>query len=376
MENTSVLIPLGVAAFALAYAAAYFVTPTTSRIAQRIGLLDVPEEQGRKRHAVAVPYLGGAAIIFGLLIGAPFLLFLTPDELAAVPIGTYSGTVLIGLALAGVGLLDDARSLPRSLRLVAQIGAALGVWALGFRVDAWPWEALNLFITVVWMVGITNAFNLLDNMDGLSAGLAGVSAAATAVLGVMADLPVLPFVAAALSGGCFGFLAHNRHPAKAFMGDSGSLFIGYVLALLGLKLKFDNLVQVTFLVPVVLLGVPIFDTTLVVLSRIRHRRPVFQGARDHVSHRLVLVGLPVRAAVGLLYWAGICLAWLGIVISRSTIEVGWMLLAFVIAMGLFLGFVLLKVPVYEEQAGDLPLQTSDDLDALEIHNEATVKQLR
>lgn len=376
MDKTNVLIPLAIAAFALAYGASYLVTPATSRLARRIGLLDVPDEQGRKRHTTATPYLGGLAIIAGLLVGAPFLLFFAPADLAIVPIWTYAATIAIGLGLAVVGFADDARSLPRSIRLVAQIAAAVGVWFLGFRVEALPWEAVNLTVTILWMVGITNAFNLLDNMDGLSAGLAGLGAATICTLGIMVGLPILPFVAAGLSGACFGFLAHNRHPARAFMGDSGSLFIGFLLALLSLKLRFDNLAQVTFLVPVVVLGLPIFDTTLVVLSRLRHRRPILEGGRDHVSHRLVQIGLPVRASVALLYWAALCLGWLGVVISRSNVEVGWMLLGFVIALGLFFGAVLWRVPVYEEQADALPLQSADDFDALEIHKEASVHPLR
>jgi len=143
------------------------------------------------------------------------------------------------------------------------------------------------------------------------------------------------------------------------MGDSGSLFLGFLLALLGLKLKFQNLVQVTFLVPVVVLGVPIFDTTLVVLSRLRRRLPVFEGGRDHVSHRLVAMGLPVKAAVGVLYWTTICLGWLGIVISQADVKVGWMLLGFVIALGVFFAVVLWRVPVYESDTSALTLASLD-----------------
>jgi UDP-GlcNAc:undecaprenyl-phosphate GlcNAc-1-phosphate transferase len=376
MDELDLSIPLSIAAFAVAYGGSYLVTPLTARLALRLGLVDVPEEQGRKRHRVATPYLGGLAIIVGLLLGVPFLLFFTPADLSAVPVVTYGAVIGIGLALATIGLVDDARSLPRTLRLATQVGAAVGVWALGFRVESLPWEWANLAITLIWMVGITNAFNLLDNMDGLSAGLAGVSAVTLSTLGIISGLPILPFVAAALAGGCFGFLSHNRHPAKVFMGDSGSLFIGYLLALLALKLRFDNLVEVTFLVPVVVLGVPIFDTTLVVFSRMRHRRAIFLGGRDHVSHRLVQIGLPVKAAVALMYWSAICLGWLGIVISRSNVQVGWMLLGFVVALSLFFGAVLWRVPVYEEQAEKLPLQTSEDLDALEVHQEASVHPLR
>jgi UDP-GlcNAc:undecaprenyl-phosphate GlcNAc-1-phosphate transferase len=247
--------------------------------------------------------------------------------------------------------VDDIKSLPRTVRLAAQLGAAVAAWEVGFRVQATDLESVNLLLTVFWIVGITNAFNLLDNMDGLSAGLASVSALSFAVMGLLGDQPVVAIGMLGLAGASLGFLAHNKHPAKVFMGDAGSLFIGFLLALMGIRLQFENLVSVTFLVPVVVLGLPIFDTTLVVLSRLRHGRPIFLGGRDHVSHRLVRTGLPVRYAVGLLYWTGLCLGWLGLVISRSNVQVGYMLLGFVTAVGLFLGTLLWQVPTYDEEPG-------------------------
>jgi UDP-GlcNAc:undecaprenyl-phosphate GlcNAc-1-phosphate transferase len=144
------------------------------------------------------------------------------------------------------------------------------------------------------------------------------------------------------------------------MGDAGSTFVGFLLALIGVRLRFDNLVEVTFLIPVVVLGIPILDTTLVITSRKLNGRPIFLGGRDHISHRLVHIGFSVPVAVGLLLWTGVCLGWLGLVISRSTVGVGWMLLGFVIALGLFFGGLLLRVPVYEEE-----FATTDELEETE-----------
>jgi UDP-GlcNAc:undecaprenyl-phosphate GlcNAc-1-phosphate transferase len=177
-------------------------------------------------------------------------------------------------------------------------------------------------------------------------------------MGALADLSLLPIVAAALSGAAFGFLVHNRHPAKVFMGDAGSLFLGFMLALLGIRLRFQNLPQVTFMVPVVVLGLPILDTTLVVISRLRNKRPIFLGGRDHVAHRLVAMGLPTRAAVYLMYVGAVCLGWLGLTISRAGPQVGFMLLGFVMALGLYLGVVLYRVPVY----GEKPVQLIPERD--------------
>jgi UDP-GlcNAc:undecaprenyl-phosphate GlcNAc-1-phosphate transferase len=353
-EDVVTHLEVAVGALLLTGTASFLVTPFTARLARRFGILDRPEQGLHKTHAQATPYLGGVAIFLGMLVGAPLLLLAGQNRAVAL-VGDYAPVIGIAVALALVGLADDVWSLPRSVRVVAQVGAAVGAWGFGFRVSSTPWPAFNFLATIFWIVGITNAFNLLDNMDGLSAGLAGVGALSFAVLGAFAHLSVVTTVSAALAGAAFGFLAHNRHPAKVFMGDAGSLFLGFLLAVIGIELEFKNLVEVTFLVPVVVLGLPIFDTTLVVLSRLRNRRPIFKGARDHLSHRLIRIGLPVKAAVGLLYWAGLCLGWLGLVISRSNLQVGWMLLGFVMALGIFFGALLWNVPVYEEDPGYSPL---------------------
>lgn len=340
-------IAVGIAA--VAYAGAYGITPLTSRLAHRFGILDHPDTS-HKKHGSAVPYLGGVAIFFGVLAGIVFFLVL-PERGGWRGLGDLWLVVGLASGLALTGLVDDIKPLPRSVRLAAQLGAAVAAWELGFKVQVTDLEGLNLILTLLWTVGITNAFNLLDNMDGLSAGLAGVSAVSFAVMGILGGQPAVAIAMLGLAGATLGFLAHNKHPAKVFMGDAGSLFIGFLLALMGVRLQFENLVSVTFLVPVVVLGLPIFDTSLVVLSRIRHGKPIFLGGRDHVSHRLVRTGLPVRYAVGLLYWTGLCLGWLGLIISRSNVQVGYMLLGFVTAMGLFLGALLWQVPVYDEEDG-------------------------
>lgn len=345
----------------MAYAVAHLSTPITSALARRLGVVDRPAPGSHKAHANDTPYLGGAAILLGLAAGVlVYLVFGDPPD-ALIALRNVLTVLGIGVLLSLVGLGDDIRPLPRTVRLAVQIAAAATAWSLGFRVQATPYEWMDIAITLVWIIGVTNAFNLLDNMDGLSAGLATLAAASFGGMAIIGGQPVIAMVLLSLAGSSAGFLTHNRHPAKAFMGDSGSLLLGFLLALLGIELAFENIVEVTFLVPVVVLGIPIFDTTLVVLSRMRHGRSVFLGGRDHVSHRLVRAGLPVKYAVGLLYWAGACLGWLGFVVSRSPVQVGWMLLGFVIAMALFLGAILWQVPVYDEDAGGV----ETDVDAIE-----------
>jgi UDP-GlcNAc:undecaprenyl-phosphate/decaprenyl-phosphate GlcNAc-1-phosphate transferase len=342
---------------------AYVTTPLTGRLARRFGVIDHPSQEptGHKRHTEPTPYLGGIAISLGLVAGSLFVFAATEG----IPVRHFVVTIGAGLGLAAVGLVDDITPLPRSLRLIAQVVLAYVAWETGFGVSASPNAAVNLLLTTFWLVGITNAFNLLDNMDGASAGLAGIAALTFAVMGLMSELPLLPIIAAALAGASFGFLVHNRHPARVFMGDAGSLLLGFLVALLGLRLRFDVAREITFLVPVVVLGIPILDTSLVVLSRVRHRRPVFLGGRDHIAHRLVMAGLSTRTAISLMYVTAICLGWLGLVISRATTDVALMLSGFVVVVGLLGAGFLLKVPVYGEDLQDVEPRTVPDLEAVE-----------
>ncbi|MCJ7620254.1 MAG: undecaprenyl/decaprenyl-phosphate alpha-N-acetylglucosaminyl 1-phosphate transferase, partial [Anaerolineae bacterium] len=176
----------------------------------------------------------------------------------------------------------------------------------GVQVSFLPNQALNLLITFLWILGITNALNLLDNMDGLSGGVGAVAAAFFLLLAALNGQYLVASLAAALLGVCIGFLVYNFNPASIFMGDAGSMFLGFVLAAVGIKLRFPNHPNViTWMIPVVVLGLPIFDTTLIVVSRLRRGiNPLTNPGKDHVSHRLVSLGLSQRQAVILLY--GVC----------------------------------------------------------------------
>lgn len=346
-------------AFLLALVGSYLITPVTSRLARRFGVLDYPSPGTYKKHRAATPYLGGVAIVSGLLIGASLLVLPSLGDTGAV-IRDFAIVILGALFLAVVGFVDDIRPIPRSVRLSAQAVTAGVAWLVGFRVSLIGADFVDFLLTAFWIIGITNAFNLLDNMDGLTSGLAGIAALVFGTMGILGDMDTLATVSMALAGASLGFLVHNRHPARSFMGDAGSTFLGFLLAVIGIELRFDNLPEVTFLVPVVVLGLPILDTTLVLVSRKIHKRPLFLGGRDHISHRLVHSGLSVPVAVGVLYWAGACLGWLGIVISRSTVQVGWMLLGFVISLGIFFAAVLLRISVYGGEESNQELLATQD----------------
>ena len=330
------------AAFVGALALSGLLTPLMLRVALRRRLLDEPG--GHKSHASPVPYLGGVAIALGFAAAVAVVALLDPPGSGLADLWLLLGAA-VGLAL--VGLVDDLRGLGVTVRLLAQAGAGVAAWAAASGVGIFAVEPLNLALTVLWVVGVTNALNLLDNMDGLSAGVASVSAATLFALAALNGQFLVAGLAAAVAGTALGFLRHNFHPARIYMGDAGSLFLGFLLAVLAARLRLTEMPQATAVfVPVLALGVPIFDTTLVVINRLRHGISPFTGGKDHTSHRLTAVGIPVPVAVLLIYLAAVGLGWLAVLLARLDLVSGLMLVAFVLTGGALVLWLLSLVPVY------------------------------
>jgi UDP-GlcNAc:undecaprenyl-phosphate GlcNAc-1-phosphate transferase len=333
---------LYLAVFAGAAVLSVMFTPLALRFARRNELLDLPG--GHKGHDAAVPYLGGMAIAAAFAVA---VLLAAVVQRPPSGLGELAIVLAAALVLAFIGLLDDLRGLGVAVRIAAQVAAGVAVWWVGAGVQLFTMDALNLAVTVVWVVGITNAFNLLDNMDGLSAGVAAIAAITFAVIAVLNGQFLVAALGAALAGCAVGFLRQNFHPATIYMGDAGSLFLGFLLAYLGVKLRFDGPTSVTFFVPITVLAIAILDTTLVTVTRLLHGRSPLVGGRDHVSHRLVFVGIPVPYAVTLVYAAAFGHGWLAIVMSRVDVTTGFILMGFIICADVFLGVVLAQTPVYE-----------------------------
>jgi UDP-GlcNAc:undecaprenyl-phosphate GlcNAc-1-phosphate transferase len=285
--------------FAAALLLAAAGTPLVRRLALHLGVVDQPN--ARKIHLNPIPLMGGLAI-YGAVIGA---LFLVGDQRGEV---NQLAAIMIGATwISFFGFWDDRHGLNPYIKLLAQFGAALILIVGGVMVNlpflpAWA----NLAITLIWIVGITNAFNLLDNMDGLSGGVGAVAAVFFVLLAAISGQYLVGSLAAAILGGCLGFLIYNFNPASIFMGDTGSLFIGFVMAALGIKLRFPaNVPWVTWMIPLLVLGVPILDTSLVFFSRLRRgKNPLTTPGKDHISHRIVQAGWTRREAVMLLYLIG------------------------------------------------------------------------
>jgi UDP-GlcNAc:undecaprenyl-phosphate GlcNAc-1-phosphate transferase len=298
--------------FASAFILALGATPIIRRVASRLGIVDQPD--ARRVHLAPVPLLGGIAIYAGFIVA---LLLFGEGWVLSQAIGILVGATIVSF----LGIWDDRWGVRPVLKLSGQATAAGILIISGVQVSFLPHPALNVAVTLLWIVGITNALNLLDNMDGLSGGVGAVAAAFFLLLAAWNGQYLVASLAAALLGVCIGFLVYNFNPASIFMGDAGSMFLGFILAVVGIKLRFPGRPNaITWMIPVVVLGLPIFDTTLVVFSRLRRGiNPLTNPGKDHVSHRLVLLGLSQRQAVVLLY--GVCgiLGLVGVLIMHSNL---------------------------------------------------------
>jgi len=230
---------------------------------------------------------------------------------------------------------DDRRGLGPLLKLAGQTVAAGILVLTGVRIGTFPWEIVNVIVTLGWVVVITNAMNLLDNMDGLSGGIGAAAAIYFLLLAAINDQYLVGALSAALVGACVGFLVYNFNPASIFMGDAGSLFLGFVLAAVGIKLRFpEGLEIVTWMVPVLILGLPLFDTTLVIISRLRRGlNPLTTPGKDHVSHRLVALGYTRREAVLVCYLIAAGLGTIALFVTQATIFEGYIVGASVAIAG-------------------------------------------
>ena len=309
--STAMLIFAGALVFAVGG------TPLARYLAPKLGVIDQPS--ARKVHTRPVPRLGGAAI-FGAVMLA--LIFLQDER-------NFDQLVSILLAaswMSFLGLWDDRWGVAPLLKLGGQIVGALFLVMNDVRV-ALPFfpDWIDVLVTMLWLVGVTNAMNLLDNMDGLSGGIAAIAASFFLLMSTFSGQYLVGALSAAILGACIGFLIYNYNPASIFMGDGGSLFLGFLLAAVGIKLRFpENVNFVTWMIPPLVLGVPLFDTTLVFVSRLRRGlNPLTTPGKDHVSHRLVAAGMTSREAVLILYLIGGAFGMVAAFVTQATITEGY-----------------------------------------------------
>ena len=319
----------------IGFAASLGLTPLTRQIARRFGIMDAPS--ARKVHGTPIPLMGGLAM-YGAFVLALLLFDGWPQFIMEMSVIIISATWL-----AFIGLLDDRMDLRPWAKFPAQALAALLTIAAGIHVNLFDAPLLNWIVSFVWIVGIVNAVNFLDNMDGLAAGISAIIALFLFILSIMNSQELVSALSAALFGASVGFLIYNFNPATTFMGDMGSMFLGFILAVLGIKLRFPHQpLAATWFIPILVLALPVFDTSLVVFSRLREGRSPLQGGKDHTSHRLVGMGFSQRSAVVTLYLVSILLGVAAVVVSTSTVPIA-NLIGIVVALLALCAFVILEM---------------------------------
>lgn len=274
------------------------LVPLTVRLARRAGAVDEPA--GRRIHTVATPRLGGLALLGGFLV--PTLYYLPDDEPTR---GLVAGAALIAL----LGAVDDIWGLRPAMKLLGQVACAAVPVAAGLTIDHVTVPFLGVGdlgpaqypLTIIWFVALVNMINFTDGMDGLAAGVSGISATTFAVLAASLNRADPAIIAAALAGACFAFLIFNFHPARVFMGDSGSMLLGFVLAGVAISGVLKTTAAIALVVPLLVLAIPILDTSFVILKRLKHGLPVYSADRSHFHHRFFTIGWGQRRTVLALY---------------------------------------------------------------------------
>jgi UDP-GlcNAc:undecaprenyl-phosphate GlcNAc-1-phosphate transferase len=312
-------------AFGTAFLVTLFLTPQWIKLAVKHRILDKPG--GRKIHQEPVPYCGGLAIYAGFFIGIGAALLAVGGRPGFLPHkAAFSLTGLfLGLTLMLIlGILDDRFALPAKIKLLGQILIAFVFIYFGFSIDfiTRPFHGLVylpgwlvIVLSVFWLVGITNAVNLLDGLDGLLAGVSAISATLFFVVALMKGQFLVALLMVALAGCSLAFLRYNFNPAQVFMGDTGSLFIGAAFASISIMGALKLTATVALAVPILIMGIPILDTTFAIVRRFFKGQPIFQADRGHLHHRLLRLGLSQKAAVLLIYAINILLGVLGVVLA-------------------------------------------------------------
>src|SRR5580658_9882445 len=340
----------GLLAFLIALSASMALTVPVRALAIRVGMVDSPGP--RKVHLKPIPLLGGLAIYAGVMLA---ILVAFDGAARAQSFGIVTGATLVAV----VGFLDDRGWLHHQIKLFVAMPIAAGV-LLASGIHAQVFELLlqghigyllDAALTVFWVVGITASFSILDHMDGLCAGIAAMASIFFAMLAYLNGQTLVTTLAAAVLGGATGFLRWNFKPAKIFMGDGGAMFLGFLMATLGLKLRLDHTNHLSgWLAPLLILGVTIFDTTLVTISRSRRGLlPFTTPGKDHTAHRLANLGWGQRGAVITMYFLGLLSGGAAVLVSylQPIAAVLVALFAFAIVLG---GVMLLERAPYERQA--------------------------
>ena len=312
--------------FALAAVIAYLLTPAVWRLAVRTGAIDRPDAKPGSRHIhdTPTPRLGGLAIFAGFTVAIAVAAFVSHT-----PIWEHLRELWCGaLIIVVVGVADDYFELPAKLKLAGQILAATVFVAMGNVVDwisnPWahgPFPGMSYIgywgvpLTIFWLVGITNTMNLIDGLDGLAAGVGGIASVTLMLVAWQEGQYYVTIITAAIAGAALGFLPYNFYPAHIFMGDTGSMLLGFVLGAVAIQGTLKSATTIALAVPLLALGLPILDTSLAIIRRFVHGQSIFQADKGHLHHRLLALGLSQRQAVIILYFVSGCFGLSGVALA-------------------------------------------------------------
>ena len=336
MEHDWVLY---IAAFSTAFAISNVMTPVAKKISLKLGAIDMPKARGM--HKKPMPRMGGIAIVAGFTLTVLLLYNFTEYSDMHKLTGYFIGAAMIVV----LGMVDDVKNLPAKFKFAVQILAALVAVAFGIRIHIVMWPVtyallkLSIPITVIWIVGLTNAVNLIDGLDGLATGVSSIAAICIMVLCILTGDETSVVLTAALAGSCLGFLPRNFNPAEIFMGDTGATFLGYTLAVTSILGVFKGYAMIALMVSVLAVGFPIFDTLFAMTRRAARHQPIMQADRGHLHHKLIDRGFTHKQAVMILYGISAVCAAIAIFIALKDAKTLVVILFTVIVLGLLVYFV-------------------------------------
>lgn len=305
------------------------VAPFWIRISERLGLIDLPGSAPHKVHRNPIALGGGFALVTGIIIAYLVVRPIVNQQVMAIFLG--------GVVTFVFGVLDDRFDLAAWQKALGQVVAALILIALGVQVGITPWSWVNIGLTILWLIGMANAMNFVDSMDGLALGLTVIASAFFALATLDAAQPELANLSGAFLGVSLGLFFFNTSPARIFLGDSGAQFLGFVIAAIGIAYvpAQAGLPQgVSWFTSILVLGVPIFDMTLVVFSRLRRGKPIYQAGRDHTYHRLVNLGLESTRSVVAMHLVAVFLGLLAFIALGMTVFAANILFGTIVFMGI------------------------------------------
>lgn len=334
MDTLNILLALAVSLLT-----SFLSVPFVKNIAVKSGAIDIPKDS-RRMHKKPIPRLGGLSIFYGFIVSILCFGNMTRE---------MWGILLGALVIVVLGIVDDIKALPAAPKFVVQIIAAaipvfmgtqihfVSIPIIGNAANLVFNDIFSYAFSILWIVGVTNAVNLIDGLDGLAAGVSTIASISIFFIALLNENPFVTLISISLVGACLGFLPYNLNPASIFMGDTGATFLGYIMAVMSIQGMFKSYTIITFILPVLILGLPIFDTFFAILRRIIHHKPIMQADRGHLHHRLIDMGFDQKQTVAILYTISALLGLSAIIMEGYDEFTGILLLISVIV------FVLLAI---------------------------------